>query len=240
MLAAALRGHVGNRALEDLEQRLLHALAAYVAGDGHVFALAGDLVDFVNIDDAALRRADIAVGRLNQAQQDIFNILAHIAGFGQRRGVGNGKGHVQDARQRLGQIGLAAAGGANHEDVGFLQFHIPGLLGGVDAFIVVIYGHAQRALGLVLPDHILIQHGLHFGGQRQGGRIGRGGAHGGYVVGNDIIAQLDALIADVYIGAGYQTAYLILRFVAEAAPMQPARGEFILGHGSPQAFFLRG
>ena len=55
-----------------------------------------------------------------------------------------------------------------------------------------------------------------------------------------LTAQLDALIADVYIGAGYQTAYLILRFVAEAAPMQPARGEFILGHGSPQAFFLRG
>ena len=102
MLAAALRGHIGNRAFENLEQRLLHALAAYIAGDGHVFALTGDFVDFVNVDDAALRRADIAVGRLNQAQQDIFNILAHIAGLGQRCGIGNGKGHVQDARQRLG------------------------------------------------------------------------------------------------------------------------------------------
>ena len=54
VLAPALRRHVGDGALQDLEQRLLHALAADVAGDRGVLALAGDLVDLVDIDDAAL------------------------------------------------------------------------------------------------------------------------------------------------------------------------------------------
>ena len=57
MLAAALRRHVGDRPLEDLQQRLLHALAGDVARDRRVVGLARDLVDLVDVDDAALRRA---------------------------------------------------------------------------------------------------------------------------------------------------------------------------------------
>jgi hypothetical protein len=57
MLAAALRRHVGDRAFHDLQQRLLHALARHVAGDRRVVGLAADLVDLVDVDDAALRRS---------------------------------------------------------------------------------------------------------------------------------------------------------------------------------------
>ena len=53
MLAPALRRHRGDRALDQLEQRLLHALAGHVAGDRGVVALARDLVDLVDVDDAA-------------------------------------------------------------------------------------------------------------------------------------------------------------------------------------------
>ena len=67
VLAAALGRHVGDRALEDLQQRLLHALAGDVAGDGGVLALARDLVDLVDVDDAALRLLDVVVGVLQQA-----------------------------------------------------------------------------------------------------------------------------------------------------------------------------
>ena len=106
VLAAALRRDVGDRALQNLQQRLLHALAGYVACDGGVFALAGNLVDLVDIDDAALGLLDIVVGGLNQTQQDVFHVLAHIARLGQGGGVRNGKGYVQHFGQRLGQIGL--------------------------------------------------------------------------------------------------------------------------------------
>jgi len=54
MLASALRRNIRDRALDDLQQRLLHALAGDVARNGGILALAGDLVDLVNVDDAAL------------------------------------------------------------------------------------------------------------------------------------------------------------------------------------------
>jgi NAD(P)-dependent dehydrogenase (short-subunit alcohol dehydrogenase family) len=64
VLAAALGRDAGRRALDDLQERLLHALAADVAGDGRVVALAADLVDLVDVDDAALRLLDVVIGRL--------------------------------------------------------------------------------------------------------------------------------------------------------------------------------
>src|SRR5207237_1511656 len=54
MLAATLGRHRSGRALEDLQQGLLHALAGDVTGDRRVLALAGDLVDLVDVDDAGL------------------------------------------------------------------------------------------------------------------------------------------------------------------------------------------
>ena len=64
MLAPALRGNVGDRALNDLQKRLLDALAGDVAGDGGVLRLAGDLVDLINIDDAALGQFHVKIRRL--------------------------------------------------------------------------------------------------------------------------------------------------------------------------------
>ena len=57
MLASALRRHIANRAFQNFQQRLLHAFAGNVARDGDVLRLARDLVDFVNVNDAASARA---------------------------------------------------------------------------------------------------------------------------------------------------------------------------------------
>ena len=76
VLAAALGRHAGHRALDDLEQRLLHALAGDVAGDRRVLALARDLVDLVDVDDAALGALDVVVRRLEQVQDDVLDVLA--------------------------------------------------------------------------------------------------------------------------------------------------------------------
>src|SRR5690606_2313963 len=81
MLAPALRRHGGNRALDQLEQSLLDALARYVARDGRVVRLARDLVDLVNVDDATLRLFDFIVAVLQQLLDDVLDILAHITGF---------------------------------------------------------------------------------------------------------------------------------------------------------------
>src|SRR5207253_1510920 len=81
MLATALRRHVGDGALQDLEQRLLHPLARDIAGDRGVVRFARDLVDLVDVDDTPLGAGDIEVGGLDQAEQDVLDVLADVARF---------------------------------------------------------------------------------------------------------------------------------------------------------------
>ena len=88
MLAAALRRHRCGGPLEDLE-RLLHPLAGDVASDRRVVGLAGDLVDLVDVDDLRLGLLHVEVGGLDQLQQDVLDVLADVAGLGERGGVGD-------------------------------------------------------------------------------------------------------------------------------------------------------
>ena len=83
VLATALRGDIGHGALEDFQQRLLHAFPADVACDRRVVRLARDLVDLVDVDDAALGAGDIEVRHLEQTEQNVLDVLANIAGLGQ-------------------------------------------------------------------------------------------------------------------------------------------------------------
>src|SRR5271166_746162 len=78
MLAAALRWHIRGRALQELEQRLLHALARDVADDRRVVGFAGNLVDLIDVDDAALRALDVVVGGLQQFEDDVLHVLAGL------------------------------------------------------------------------------------------------------------------------------------------------------------------
>src|SRR4029077_435335 len=59
VLAPALRRHAGDRAFDQLQQRLLDTFTRHVAGDRGIVALARYLVDFIDVDDAALRLLDV-------------------------------------------------------------------------------------------------------------------------------------------------------------------------------------
>ena len=48
-----------------------------------VVALARDLVDLVDVDDAALRPLDVVVGVLQQVDDDVLDVLADVAGLGE-------------------------------------------------------------------------------------------------------------------------------------------------------------
>ncbi|MPM84548.1 hypothetical protein SDC9_131621 [bioreactor metagenome] len=233
MLAAALRRHTGHGAFDQLEQRLLHALARDVTRDAGVVRLPGDLVDFVNIDNTALSTLNIVLAALQQLLNDVLDVLAHIAGLGQRGGIGHHEGHVELTSQRLGQQGLARTRGTDQQDIALAELHIvlAGLVLVVQTLVVVVDRHGQRALGLLLTDHIIVEIGLDFGGRRQiaatflgvGGRL---------FVANDLIAQVDALVADEHGRAGDQLFDLVLAFAAEGAIQILFGGRaFFIGHG---------
>ena len=163
MLAAALRRNVGDGAFQNLQQRLLHAFARNIARDRRVLVLAADLVDLVDIDDALLAALHIAVGGLQQLQDDVLDVFAHVAGFGQRGGVDDGERHIENPRQRLRHQRLAGSGRADQQDVRLRQLDlgIPHPVH-VDALRMVINGHRQLPLGGLLPDHVLIQKIFYF------------------------------------------------------------------------------
>ncbi len=205
-----------------------------VAGDRRVLVLAADLVDLVDVDDALLALLHIAIGRLQQLQDDVLDILAHVAGFGQGGGVHDGERHVQDLRQGLRHQGLAGAGGADQQNVGLLQLHL-GVAHAVhvDPLAVVVDRHRQFLLGGFLADHVLIQKLLYF--QRLGDLVGSSGGRLDLVVLQNRVADRDALVADVrariVAGGRDQLSDYVLALMAKRTPQS------IIGSGSLQAVF---
>ena len=241
MLAAALGRDARHRALDNLEQGLLHAFAGDVAGDRRVVALARDLVDFVDINDAALAALDIVIGVLQQRQDDVLDVLADVARFGQRGRVGDSERHLQEAREGLRQQGLADAGGADQQDVRFLQFDVAGNHLRVDPLVMIMDRDRENFLGAFLADYVLIENALDLG--RLGHR--RGLAEGFFVIGflrDYVVTEVDAFVTNIDRGPGYKFAYFVLAFAAERAH-QVARAVVMFGHtasrgslGGPPAY----
>ncbi len=238
VLAPALGRHRRHGPFHDLEQRLLHALAGDVAGDRRVVRLARDLVDLVDVDDAALGALDVVVGRLQELEDDVLDVLADVAGLGESRRIGNGEGHVEGSRERLGKQCLAAAGGADEQDVrlGELDVVRPG--GVIEALVVVVHRDREDALGIDLADDVVLENAADVG--RRGHPVARLDERVPVLLANDVHAQLDALVADEHRGAGDELAHLVLALAAERA-VEPVLGLAAAGlvHGYPVTWPLR-
>src|SRR6266581_1174396 len=212
MLPPALGRHVGDRALEDLQERLLNALARHVTRDRRVLGLPRDLVD---VDDAALRTLDVVVRRLEQAQDDVLDVLADVARLRERGGVGDGEGHPQHLGERLCQEGLAGARGADQEDVRFLQLDLARLAARLDPLVVVVDRDGEDFLRPLLADHVLVEDILDLRGL--GKRAELAALLLFPLLGDDVVAELDALVADVDRRARDQFADVVLALPAEGA-----------------------
>ncbi|QYO62437.1 diguanylate cyclase [Leptolyngbya sp. 7M] len=101
-------------------QSLLYSLAGNISRNRRILTLAGNFVDFVNVDNAALGCLYIQISNLQQPQQDIFYIFTDIARLGEGSSISDCKGNIQHLSQRLGQQSFAAAGWSNQQNVGFL------------------------------------------------------------------------------------------------------------------------
>src|SRR6266702_267301 len=221
VLAPALRRRRGGGALEDLQQRLLDALAGDVPGDRRVLALARDLVDLVDVDDAGFGLLDVVVRRLDQLEQDVLDVLADVAGLGQGGRVGDRERHVEQPGQRLGEQRLARAGRAEQQDVGLGQldaFVTRPVLAGLNALVVVVHGHRQGLLGLVLADYVRVEELVDLARLRQAVPLELGGL--GELFLDDLVAEVDALVAYVHARAGDELLDLLLTLTAERALQQ--------------------
>ena len=170
MLTASLFGHVGNGAFNNLQQRLLHPFSADITRDGGVFCLAGNLIDFVDIDNAALGLTDIHPAVLQEVEQNVFNVFTHVSGLGNRGGIGNCKGNIEQLCQRFGEKGLAASGRPNQQHITLFNLNIGKgvVLNGplLQSFVVIMHGHRKCLFHALLTDDILIEKGFYLRGHR--------------------------------------------------------------------------
>ena len=88
---------------------------------------------------------------------------------------------------------------------------------------MVVDRDGQRALGALLADDVLVQDVIDLTGLRQALELE--GRRGGELLVDDLVAEIDALVADVDAGAGDQLLDLALRLAAEAAE------ELLVGFG---------
>src|SRR6185437_16231166 len=204
MLATTLRRHRGNGALDELQQRLLHALAGDVAGDRGVVGLARDLVDLVDVDDAGLRLLDVVVALLQQLLDDVLDVFADVAGLGQSRGIRDRERHVEQASERLGEQRLATAGGTDEQDVALGDLDVflrpAGARTGLQPLVMVVDRDREHFLGALLADHVFVEDLLDLVGLRQ--LVARALGAILELLTNDVVAQLHAFVADEHGGAG--------------------------------------
>src|SRR5688572_28869700 len=172
----------------------------------------------IYVHDAALALGDVEVARLEQPHQNVLDVFADVARFGQRRRVRDRERHVEDARERLRQQRLAHAGGAEQHDVALVELDFvvaPRRAARVDALVVIVDRDGERLLGAFLPDHVLVQHALDLG--RRGDLSDRFGDFALFVLRQDLVAERDALIANVDRRAGDEFPDRIFRLSAEGA-----------------------
>ena len=88
---------------------------------------------------------------------------------GEGGGVCHREGHVEDPRQRLGEQGFATARRPDEQDVGLGKLDVVVLGGVIEALIVVVDRHRQHALGVILTDHVGVEHRADFRRARHAG-----------------------------------------------------------------------
>ena len=173
------------------------------------------------------RPLDVEVGGLEQLERDVLDVLADVAGLGQRGRVGDGERHVRAWRAEcLREQGLAAAGRAKQQNVRFgqLDFVATANRGGLALIlntpVMVVDGHGEDLLGLALTDDVIIEESSNLTRIRQvvEAELGRFGEF----LFDDLVAEIYALVADVDARARNELLDLLLRLTAKRTLQQLA------------------
>jgi hypothetical protein len=110
---------------------------------------------------------------LEQLEHDVLDVFAHVAGFGQGGGIGDGERHMEDARQGLGQERLAGACRADHQDIALLEIDVSEAVAIHDTLVMIVDRNRQHFLRALLSDHEFVERRFDPGG------LGNFGGEGG-------------------------------------------------------------
>ena len=108
---------------------------------------------------------------MKEAENDVFDILSHIAGLGDGGGISNGERHIKHLCQCAGEESLARASGTEEKDIALLDLHIVEVIhlqqacrGLCEALVVIVHGDREHLFSGVLSDHMLVEQFLNLSG----------------------------------------------------------------------------
>ena len=110
-------------------------------------------------------------------------------------------------------------------------------LTGMAKIYAKMISNGERTLGLFLADNVLVEHRLDF--HRLGQILRLLIRAGAQIIADDLLAQRNALVADIHAIARDDAANLILRLVAEGTARHARLSGFVLisWHFAPQILF---
>src|SRR5690606_16452206 len=159
--------------------------------------LTRDLVDLVDIDDARLRLLDVVLALLQELLNDVLDILADVARFGERRRIGDRERHVQKARERFREQRLTASRWTDQQDIALRKLDLLlalVALARLEPLVVVVHGNGENLLRLLLADDVLVEDGLDLVRLRQ--LVPPALRLLIQLLADDVVAELHALVAD--------------------------------------------
>ena len=120
---------------------------------------------------------------------------------------------------------LPRAGRPDEEDVALAELDVVDLVAGIDALVVVVDGDREDLLGLVLADDVAVELVLDAprAGERGRLRLPTGARRLEHLLFDDLLAEVDALVADVHALAGNELTDLFLALAAERAAVRDLR-----------------
>src|SRR5207344_1361798 len=132
-----------------------------------------------------------------------------------------GERDLEQAGQGLGQQRLAAAGGPEQEDVRLLELDVGvAVRAGLHPLVVVVDRDREDLLRLLLADDVVVQVLVDLTRLGQVVEADLGALRELFL--DDLVAEIDALVADVDAGPGDQLLDLLLALPAERALQQVA------------------
>ena len=173
-----------------------------------------DLVDLVDIDARRVGRLrDRSRPRAADFREQVFHVLADVAGFGERGRVADGERHVQALGQRLGEQRLARAGRADQKNVRLIDvdmifarraIFIDGGLQRAEPLVVIVHRNRERPLRVILADDVRVEQRFQFArlgdvceaGQRARGELA-------LFLLDDVVGEIDAVGADEDVGRAF-------------------------------------
>src|SRR5205823_436630 len=136
--------------------------------------------------------------------EQVFHILAHIAGFGERGSVADGEGHVENPRQRPSQERFTAAGRTDEQDVALVHLDVAvPLVAKAQALVMIVHRDGKDLLGAMLADHILVELVLEVARRGDVREKGLGNSPAAFFLIDDGLAELDTFTTNIDVARSF-------------------------------------